>query len=83
MSKLLRLLDGANAAKMAVEAELLRLHPVGSEMRFKILSGQRHPSTGTVLCPGYEVGYLRVRHHESKPGGRYQVREVHHTQILE
>jgi hypothetical protein len=82
MSRLEALLNEAALAKSAAEAELLRMHPPGSEVRFTIMHGQRNASTGTVWSAGWRVGYLRVKHHEAKENSRYAYRDVHHSQVL-
>lgn len=77
-----RLLATVQTATEAVKNELLRLHPIGSEVRFTITHGQRNASTGTVIGIGWRPDYLRVRHHEAKPRSRYAYREVHWQQVL-
>lgn len=82
MSKIERLLASVETATEAAHAEMLRLYPVGSEIRFHIMSGQRNVSTGTVACVGRIPGCVRVRHHQAKERSRYAYRDVHHTQVL-
>lgn len=82
MSKLDSLLFALEQAKKAAEVELLRMYPIGQEVRFTIQPGQKNASTGTVLRACWRDGYLRVRHHEAKPFSRYSARSVHHSQIL-
>jgi len=82
MAKIEALLNKASAAKKAVETELLRMYPAKSGVRFFISSAQRNESTGTVLCPGYQVGYLRVQHHQAKANSRYAYRDIHYTHLV-
>lgn len=83
VSHMQALLDDLGAIKRAVEEELLRLYPVGTEIRFTISHGQRNASTGTVVGVGWAPGALRVQHHEAKPHGRYRYRDVHYTHVME
>jgi hypothetical protein len=82
MSKIKNLLANVEAAMKAANAEMLRLYPVGSDIRFTIMHGQRNASTGTVAGVGHIPGYVRVRHHQAKERSRYAYRDVHHTQVL-
>lgn len=83
MSTIENLLANVEAATKAAHAEMLRLYPVGAEIRFTIMPGQRNASTGTVACAGHIPGYVRVRHHQAKERSRYAYRDVHHTQVLD
>lgn len=80
--KIEHLLLQVKEAQKKAESELLRLYPAGKDVHFTIMSGQRNPSTGRVLGPGWRDGYLRVLHHEAKENSRYQVRSVHYTDVL-
>lgn len=80
--KLERLLAQAKLAREKAEAQLLRMYPVGTELQFALMHGQRRPSTGRVLGLGWRDGELRVWHHEAKRNSRYQVRSVHYTNVL-
>lgn len=82
MSRIEALLNEFKLAKSAVDGEMLRLWPVGTEIQFTIMHGQRNPSSGTVLSAGWREGYLRVEHHEAKPNSRYAYREVHYSDVL-
>lgn len=82
MKKLERLLTKAKQAQEAAKAELMRMHPPGSEVRFMIMHGQRNASTGTVWSAGWRDGYVRVKHHEAKPNSRYAFRDVHYSDVL-
>jgi hypothetical protein len=81
-TKIQRLMDKVAEAHCAVNAELLRLYPKDSCVRFLCKHGQRIASTGRVHSIGCRPGYLRVEHHQAKPYSRYAYRDVHYTQIL-
>lgn len=68
--------------RAALDAKLLQMFPPGSTVGFTITSTQANPSTGVVLSVALDAGYMRVRHNEAKPRGRYEVRTVHHSRIL-
>ncbi len=80
--KLEHLLAQAKLAQQKAEAQLLRMYPPGKDVQFTIMHGQRNASTGRVLGPGWQDGYLRVWHHEAKENSRYQVRSVHYSDVL-
>lgn len=82
MSRLEALLNEFKLAKGAVDGEILRLWPVGTEIHFVLMHGQRNPSTGTVHGPGWREGYVRVQHHQAKPNSRYAYRDVHYSDVL-
>jgi hypothetical protein len=81
MNNINRLISEYKQAKKAVEDEILRQWPKGSEIEFKIARNQKNFSTGTVYDADLHAGYLRVKHHQAKPNSRFLYRDVHYLQI--
>jgi len=81
MKTLSTLIAKANQARKDVDTKLLAEWPPGTEVQFKIMSGQKNLSSGTVVGAGYDMGYLRVRHNQAKPYSRYWHRNIHYSSI--
>jgi hypothetical protein len=81
MNNIDHLISEYKQAKKAVEDELLRQWPKGSEIEFKFARNQTKFSTGTVYDVDSQTGYLRVKHHQAKPNSRFSYRDVHYLQV--
>ena len=75
------------ALKAAQELQLERLrvlYPLGSQLEFTVMHGQKTPSTGKVIA--YEAsncgGHVIVSHDQAKPGSRYRNRTVYLYNII-
>ena len=82
-NKIAKIVKDINFQMREAEGEMSKLYPEGSHVCFKISSKQVTPSTGTVLGQTWQNRslYLRVKHHQAKPGSRYSVRYVHYSDI--
>lgn len=74
-------LKNAQACQLA---RLRELYPLGSQLVFTIMHGQKTPSTGEVIA--YQAsnygGHVIVRHDQAKPGSRYRNRTVYLHNII-
>jgi hypothetical protein len=82
MKSIEKLVSDHKATRLALDNELLRNWPKGSEVRFKIRDGQKTFSTGTIYGLTRNSGYMQIKHHQAKPNSRFSYRDVHYTQIL-
>lgn len=55
--------------------------PIGCNVNFHIMHGQKKPSTGIVSAHGGE-GYLRIKHDQAKPNSRYSYRTVRFDKVI-
>jgi hypothetical protein len=81
MNNIEKLISDYKLVKVAIDNELLRIWPIGSEVEFKICSKQVAFSTGTVYGADLNAGYLRIKHHQAKQGSRFSYRDVHYLNI--
>lgn len=82
--KLAKLTERLKEAQAAQVARLKELYPLGSEIAFTIMSGQRNASTGVVASYSSDSlgGYLTVKHDQAKKWSRYSYRTVHPNSVL-
>lgn len=76
------------ALTSAQAAQIRRLHelyPLGSKLAFRIMHGQKTPSTGQVV--GHESsafgGHVIVNHDQAKERSRYKRRTVYLNNIID